>query len=169
MEVRSIETIVKALNDAKVKYLIVGGVAVVAHGYERFTKDLDLVIGLERKNIIRGLRTLMTIGYQMRIPVTPEQFADPALREQWRREKNMVVLQLWSDIHRRTPIDVFVYEPFDFAKEMARALRVPVFGKESAAIVSYDTLLDLKKSAGRSQDLLDVEKLRKLNLHRKKP
>jgi hypothetical protein len=169
MEVHSIETIVKALNDAKVKYLIVGGVAVVAHGYERFTKDLDLVIGLERKNIIRGLRALIAIGYQMRIPVTPEQFADPALREQWRREKNMVVLQLWSDTHRRTPIDVFVYEPFDFAKEMARALRVPVFGKESAAIVSYDTLLDLKKSAGRSQDLLDVEKLRKLNLHRKKP
>ena len=169
MEVRSIETIVKALNDAKVKYLIVGGVAVVAHGYERFTKDLDLVIGLERKNIIRGLRTLMTIGYQMRIPVTPEQFADPALREQWRREKNMVVLQLWSDTHRRTPIDVFVYEPFDFAKEMARALRVPVFGKESAAIVSYETLLDLKKSAGRGQDLLDVEKLRKLDPFRKKP
>jgi len=64
---------------------------------------------------------------------------------------------------------VFVYEPFDFAKEMARALRVQVFGKESAAIVSYDTLLDLKKSAGRSQDLLDVEKLRKLNAHQKKP
>ena len=169
MEVRSIETIVKALNDAKVKYLIVGGVAVVAHGYERFTKDLDLVIGLERKNIIRGLRALMAAGYQMRIPVTPEQFADPALREQWRREKNMVVLQLWSDVHRRTPVDVFVYEPFDFAKELARAMRVPVFGEESAAIVSYGTLLKLKKSAGRSQDLLDVEKLRKLNLHRKKP
>ena len=169
MEVRSIETIVKTLNDAKVKYLIVGGVAVVAHGYERFTRDLDLVIGLERKNILRGLRALMAIGYQMRIPVTPEQFADPALRESWRREKNMVVLQLWSDAHRRTPIDVFVYEPFDFARELTRAMRVPVFGDESAAIVSYDTLLKLKKAAGRSQDLLDVEKLRKLNPHRKKP
>ncbi|MGA2787817.1 MAG: hypothetical protein ABSF60_09850 [Verrucomicrobiota bacterium] len=168
MEVHSIETIVRALNGAKVKYLIVGGVAVVAHGYERFTRDLDLVIGLERKNIIRGLRALMTIGYQMRIPVTPEQFADPALREQWRREKNMVVLQLWSDIHRRTPIDVFVYEPFDFKKELTRARREPVFGKESAAIVSYKTLLDLKKSAGRSQDLLDIEQLLKLNPHRKK-
>jgi len=168
MEVRSIETIVKTLNAAKVKYLIVGGVAVVAHGYERFTRDLDLVIGLERKNILRGLRALMAIGYQMRIPVTPEQFADPALREQWRREKNMVVLQLWSGVHRRTPIDVFVYEPFDFAQELGRALRVPVFGRQSAAIVSYDTLLALKKSAGRSQDLLDVEKLRKLNRHRKK-
>ena len=169
MEVHSIETIVRALNAAKVKYLIVGGVAVVAHGYERFTKALDLVIGLERKNILRGLRALLAIGYQMRIPVTPEQFADPALRESWRREKNMVVLQLWSDVHRRTPVDVFVYEPFDFAKELARALRVPVFGKESAAIVSYDTLLDLKKSAGRSQDLLDVENLCELNAHRKRP
>jgi hypothetical protein len=63
---------------------------------------------------------------------------------------------------------VFVYEPFDFKKELARARREPVFGKESAAIVSYETLLDLKKSAGRSQDLLDVEKLRKLNSHRKR-
>jgi hypothetical protein len=124
---------------------------------------------LEPENIVRGLRALMAIGYNMRIPVTPEQFADPELRESWRRDKHMVVLQLWSDLHQRTPVDVFVYEPFDFAKELKRALRVPIFGDELAAIVSYDTLLKLKKSAGRKQDLADVEKLRKLNLRRKKP
>jgi hypothetical protein len=168
MEVRSIEAIIKALNHAGVKYLIVGGVAVVAHGYERLTKDLDLVIGLERKNIIRGLHALMAVDYRMRIPVTPEQFADPALREQWRREKNMIVLQLWSDAHRRTPVDVFVYEPFDFAKELKRALLVPIFGDEPAPIVSYDALLKLKKSAGRKQDLADIEKLSKLNSRRKR-
>ena len=38
MEVRSIETIVKALNAAKVQYLIVGGLAVGAHGYDRLTR-----------------------------------------------------------------------------------------------------------------------------------
>jgi hypothetical protein len=169
MEVRSVEAIVKALNRAKVQYLIVGGVAVVAHGYERLTKDVDIVIGLERKNIIRGLRSLMAIGYNLRIPVTPEQFADPRLREEWRREKNMIVLQLWSDIHRRTPVDVFVYEPFDFKKELGRALQLPISVNEVAAIVSYDTLLKLKKSAGRKQDLADIEKLRKLDSRRKKP
>jgi predicted nucleotidyltransferase len=169
MEVRSIEIIVRALNDAKVEYLIVGGLAVNAHGYERSTKDVDLVIGLERENILRGLRALLAVGYQMRIPVTPEQFADPALREMWRREKNMVVLQLWSDVHRRTPVNVFVYEPFDFAKEMKRALRLPVSGNELAPIVSYEALLKLKKAAGRSQDLTDIEKLRKLQPYRKKP
>jgi hypothetical protein len=169
MEVRSIETIVRALNAAKAQYLIVGGLAVNAHGYERFTRDVDLVIGLQRENILRALRALQAIGYNMRIPVTPEQFADPALRDQWRREKNMVVLQLWSDAHRRTPIDIFVYEPFDFAKELARALRLPVFGREIAPIVSYAALLKLKKAAGRSQDLTDIEKLRKLAPYRKKP
>jgi len=169
MEVRSIEAIVKALNDAKVQYLIVGGVAVNAHGYERFTKDLDLVIGLERENIIRGLRALMGIGYSMRIPVTPEQFAEPSLREQWCRDKNMVVLQLWSDVHRRTPVDVFVYEPFDFAQELARAKQELVFGNELAPIVCYETLIELKKQAGRAQDLADMEKLKKLDPFRKGP
>lgn len=169
MEVRSFEAIVKALNDAGVQYLIVGGIAVNAHGYERFTKDVDLVIGLQPDNIIRGLRALMAIGYNMRIPVTPEQFADPALREEWHREKNMVVLQLWSDLHRRTPIDVFVYEPFDFRGEMSRAVRLPLGSGGPATVVSYEALLELKKSAGRPQDLLDIEKLRKLDPFRKKP
>lgn len=169
MVVSSIETIIRALNSASVQYLIVGGLAVNAHGYERFTKDVDLVIGLERENITRGLRALMDVGYQLRIPVTPEQFADPALREEWRREKHMVVLQLWSEVHWRTPIDVFVYEPFDFQLERSRALRLPVAGDELAPVVCYETLLALKQSAGRSQDLTDIEKLRKLAAFRKKP
>lgn len=169
MEVRSVETIVRVLNAAKVEYLIVGGLAVNAHGYERFTKDVDLVIGLERENIIRGLRALMSVGYNLRIPVTPEQFADPALREEWRREKNMVVLQLWSDVHQRTPVDVFVYEPFDFKRELAGALQLPVAGNELAPVVRYEALLKLKKSAGRTQDRADIEKLRKLKSSRKKP
>jgi hypothetical protein len=168
MEVRSIEAIFKALNDAKVKYLIVGGLAVVVHGYERFTRDVDLVIGLKRANIIRGLHALMDIGYQLRIPVTPEQFANPKLREEWRRDKNMVVLPLWSDVHLRTPIDVFVYEPFDFKREFARAKLQLIASQICAPVVSYDTLLALKKTAGRSQDLTDIKKLRKLDSCRKK-
>jgi predicted nucleotidyltransferase len=166
MEVRSIEAIFKALNNARVKYLIVGGLAVVAYGYERLTRDVDLVIGLERDNIIRGLRALMAIDYHLKIPVTPEQFADPALRKTWRREKNMVVLQLWSDLHRRTPVDVFVYEPFDFEKELGRATWNVVAGKIRAPVIAYKTLLALKRKAGRARDLLDIAALKKLDRYR---
>jgi hypothetical protein len=77
MEVRSVKAIFSALNTADVRYLVIGGLAVNAYGYERMTRDLDLVIGLEPNNIIRGLRALLGLGYHMSISVTPEQFADP--------------------------------------------------------------------------------------------
>jgi hypothetical protein len=166
MEVRSIETIIKALNTAKVEYLIVGGLAVGAHGYDRLTADVDLVIGLQPQNITRGLRVLLAAGWKMSIPVTPEDFAKPQLREQWRREKDMIVLKLWSDVHPRTPVDVFVYEPFDFKKELSRAKWERVAGKTRAPIICYKTLLAMKRSAGRDKDLLDIKALKKLDPYR---
>lgn len=166
MEVRSVEAIVRALNEADVQYLVVGGLAVNAHGYERLTVDLDLVIGLNSANIIRGLRTLEAVDYHMSIPVTPEQFADAALRQQWQTEKGMVVLRLWSDQHRRTPVDVFIYEPFDFAREYEVAGWQAVSGGSKAPIVAYQTLLKMKADAGRPKDLLDIDALRKLDPYR---
>jgi hypothetical protein len=165
MEVRSVEAIVRALKAAEVQYLIVGGVAVNAHGYERLTRDLDLVIGLEPENIMRGLRTLGELGYQMSIPITPEQFADASNREVWRNEKNMTVLRLWSDLHRRTPLDVFVYEPFDFAEEYAAAKWEQIAAHLKTPVVRWETLIAMKRLAARPQDLADVaelEQIRKL-------
>ncbi len=167
MEVRSVEAIVRALNDAKVRYLIVGGLAVIAHGYERLTRDVDLVIALQRENIVRGLHALEAIDYHISIPVTAEQFAEEALRETWRREKGMVVLKLWSDSHRRTPIDVFIYEPFDFDSEFAAAIHAPVAAALTAPIVSYDALVAMKRSAGRPQDLADIADLEQIQVWRK--
>lgn len=48
MECRSIDAILNALQNASVRFLIVGGLAVNVRGYERFTKVLDLVIGPHR-------------------------------------------------------------------------------------------------------------------------
>ena len=159
MEVRSVEAIVRALNSVDVEYLIVGGLAVNAHGYERLTQDVDLVIRLSPHNIVRGLRALGDIGYRMPIPVTPEQFADASNRETWRKEKDMTVLRLWSDLHRRTPIDVFVYEPFNFAEEYVAAKWEEIATDLKAPVVRCDTLLAMKRVAGRPQDLADIAEL----------
>jgi hypothetical protein len=102
----------------------------------------------------------------MVIPVTAEQFADRALREMWRREKNMIVLKFWSDEHERTPVDVFVYEPFDFAHEYARAKREHITDTAQATIIGYEALIAMKLAAGRDRDLADIEALRKLDPHR---
>lgn len=59
MEVRSVETIVRALNEASVHYLIVGGLAVNAHGFVRLTRDVDIVLSLDPENATRGLDILL--------------------------------------------------------------------------------------------------------------
>jgi len=159
MEVRSVEAIVRALNGAKVQYLIVGGLAVNAHGYVRLTRDVDIVLALSPENSARGLNALLQIGYRLAIPAKPEEFTDAATREDWRRNKQMIVLKLWSDEHRRTPVDIFVYEPFDFGAEAACAQAWEVCPGVAAPVVSLPTLLEMKKHAGRPQDLIDIEEL----------
>jgi predicted nucleotidyltransferase len=160
MKLASFEAMVRALNDAGVRFIVVGGVAVATHGYLRQTKDIDLVIELQPDNTIRGLRALQTLGYFPRVPVTPEQFADAALREGWIRDKQMVVLNLFSDSHRQTPIDVFVREPFSFCDEYEAALIDEVAPGLPVRIVSLATLLRMKAEAGRPDDLRDIEQLK---------
>lgn len=161
MEVRSVEAIVRALNDAEVHYLIVGGLAVNAHGFVRLTRDIDIVLALDPENATRGLNTLLGIGYQMSIPAKPEDFANAETREDWRRNKGMIVLKLWSDEHWRTPVDIFVYEPFDFGLESQMAPSLEVYPGVAARVVSLKTLLEMKRAAGRPHDLIDIQELQR--------
>jgi len=156
-----IERVLSALNQVEVRYLVVGGVAVVLHGFLRTTKDLDLVIQLEGDNLQRGLQALKDLGFQPVVPVPLEAFADPVIRESWIREKNLVVFSLWHPERPGFQIDLFASEPFDFQEVYGRALRVPLEKTEATVIAARD-LIALKRQAGRSQDLADIEALEDL-------
>jgi len=160
MKLASFEAIVRALNEAGVRYLVAGGLAVNAHGYLRFTKDVDFVVQLAPGNIKQAFAALGVLGYKPLVPVTAEQFADQATREGWIRDKGMQVLQLWSDRHRETSIDLFVREPFPFDEEYAKALIKPLYGSIEVRFVSIPTLIKMKEAAGREQDRIDIEHLR---------
>lgn len=160
MRLKSFEAIIRALNGAGVRYLIAGGLAVNAHGYLRFTKDIDLVLQLEEGNVRHAMKALQELGYKPTLPVSATDFADRDIRNHWVRDKGMTVFQLWSDRHRETAIDLFVEEPFAFDEEYASALVKPLYGKEEVRFVSLETLLRMKESAGRDQDLVDVRNLR---------
>jgi hypothetical protein len=156
-----IEGVLEALNRAHVRYLVVGGVAVVLHGYLRTTADLDLVVQLERENVLRAIDALTGLGYRPRVPVAPASFADAEIRRQWIREKNLTVFSMWSSAHPALEVDLFVEEPFDFDQVYSRALRVPLERIE-ATVVALDDLLDLKRRAGRPVDQQDVTALESL-------
>jgi predicted nucleotidyltransferase len=162
MEVRSIESVIRALNDAGVRYLIAGGVAVVAHGYVRYTADLDLILELSETNLRPALAALTGLGYRPTAPVPLEAFADGSTRAEWIQSKGLTVLSLFSPQHQRTVIDLFVEEPLDFAKAFASALRLEVAAGVPATFVNLDDLLELKRRAARPKDQIDIEHLEKI-------
>jgi len=162
MKLGSFDAIIAALNAAKVRHLVVGGMAVNAHGYLRFTKDVDLVVRLQIGDIQSAFSALSQLGYKPLVPITVEQFSDPAQRQRWLTERNMIVLQLWSDQHPETPIDLFIHEPFDFDTEYDRALVAQSETGQIERFASLDTLIRMKEETGRDIDRIDARKLREL-------
>lgn len=162
MEFSHLEQIFGALNAARIRYLVVGGLAVIAHGYVRYTNDLDLVIELDEPNVRRGMEVLKELGYRAKVPVDPVQFADSLTRASWVRDKQMVVFQLVSDRFARVPIDVFVREPFDMRAELAACEWLAISPTLKIPVVSRRQLLAMKHEARRPKDELDILYLEKL-------
>jgi hypothetical protein len=153
-----LERIFAALQASGARYLVVGGVALVLHGHARFTADLDLVISLDRANLRLGLAALEGLGYRPRAPIRLEEFLDPTVRRTWVEEKGMTVLSLWSPSLPATEVDVFASEPFEFEAAYARATRADL-GTVTVTVAGLADLIDLKRRAGRPQDLEDVRAL----------
>ena len=147
-----------ALAKRKVRYLVVGGVAVVLHGVPRFTADIDLVLALDAPNVLAALDALAGLSYQPRAPVPLQGFADPSLRQNWIEEKGLTVFSLWSPDHPATEVDLFIEEPFPFEEAFARATRVDLCTNH-VTVVSIADLIDLKRRADRPKDREDIERL----------
>lgn len=160
MKLSTLEVVFRALNDLKVRYLVAGGVAVNAHGHQRLTQDLDLVLDLETDNVLRAMEALERLGYQPTLPVEAEEFADPDKRREWNERRNVEVFSMFSDTHPETPVDFFVRPPFDFRREYPEAMVARIAPGLDVRFVRLRTLIAMKERAGRPLDLDDAEHLR---------
>lgn len=59
-----------------VRYLIVGGYALAAHGHPRYTKGLDVWVWIDRGNAERALAALADFGFG-ELGLTVDDFLDP--------------------------------------------------------------------------------------------
>jgi len=150
--------IFEALQRAGVRYLVVGGVAVVLQGHPRFTADLDLVVALDPDNATAAVSALGQLGYRPRAPVAGAQFADAETRRGWIDEKGLTVFSLWCPERAATEIDLFVREPFPFDEAWARATVVHL-GDVAVPVAAIADLIDMKRAAGRPKDLDDIRVL----------
>jgi hypothetical protein len=152
------EPIFAALESAQVRYVTVGGVAVVLHGHARFTADLDIVVDLAPTAAADAIEALTSIGFHPRLPVEAEGFADPTIRERWITQQGMTVFSMWDPDDPLRSVDLFVEQPIDFEDLWARSVVVDIDGTP-VRVASIEDLIHLKRIAGRPVDLEDIAAL----------
>ncbi len=138
-----------AFESHGVRYLIVGGYAVIHHTQPRFTKDLDLLIKPDMENAKATYAALSAFGAALH-GMRPEDFTDPESFFRFGRDPK------GFDILTSIPgVD------FDAAWERrVEAVVDPQTGLKACFIGAGD-LIAAKLASGRLQDLADVEAIRK--------
>lgn len=129
------------LECAQVPYVVVSGVAVALHGYNRPVFDLDIVINSISDDANLSLQVLMRAGFVPTIPVPPHL---------------LTVLRMFDQSERE--IDVFMRYHIPFEELRSRAVSKRV-GDRLARVASLDHLLQAKRITGRPHDLMDIEGL----------
>lgn len=152
------EPIFQILNAGGVRYVVVGGLATVLHGYARLTADVDLAVDLAPEEATKMIQALVAKGFRPQVPVLPEEFANPAVREIWLREKHMRAFSLVDPTNPMRVVDLLLKPEVPFEELLARSQEV-MLNRTKIRIASIDDLIALKQHAGRPQDLVDIEQL----------
>ena len=153
------EDIFSALNKKKVRYLVIGGVAVNLHGFPRATMDLDLLISLDPENRSGFYELMKQLKFKSKKPALAH---DLVLGKQL--PGGTKVVTFYRDEFEL--IDVFIQNPVDFDRAYKNR-RVFRSGKVSISTIPYDTLLAMKRESGRERDLIDVGYLEKIKREKK--
>lgn len=152
--------ILSELYKKKIKYLVVGGLAVNLYGVPRATHDIDLIISTEKSNITALNAVLKNLGYVPRLPVDPEDLADPEKVKDWVENKNLKAFSFHHKKDGYKVIDILLVHPLDFGESFRGRTVKKVKGIE-IYLAPLDDLIETKKAAGRPQDLSDIALLEK--------
>jgi len=160
------EPIFQELNGAGIRYVVVGGLAVVLHGHARLTADIDLMIDLAPAPASEAMTTIISMGFLPRLPVEAMDFADPQIRSRWIQERGMQVFSLYDPSNPLRSLDLFVSHPIPFEKLWGRSEQIELTSTR-VRVASIPDLIALKRLAGRPVDADDIAHLEAIQEHRK--
>ncbi len=153
----NIESILKTMEEQKVDYAVIGGVAVVLYGYVRFTKDIDFLMDFSKDNVKRFSLVLEKLGFRPGVPIDVMDMADSSKRQEWMREKNAKVITFYNPEVPLLQIDVLLTRNLADLKKTRRKIN-----DFEISVVDYNDLLKMKQETARPTDLIDIERLEQL-------
>lgn len=146
------EQLVAALNGAGCFYVVVGGLAVGAHGVVRATRDMDIVCAPRPENMDRVADCLVALGARHPVEGTLSgtSLSRPASFKLHTRHGDVQVLNRLSGVPPFEELD-------------AERILVRVSADALAPVCSLEHLRAMKRAAGRPRDLADLAELDELH------
>ena len=145
-----IENLLRLLNEAEVRYLIIGAMAFAAHGWVRATADLDLFVAADEANLDKLRTALQRFGYDL---------SDAETKDFQRYKILLRQYELPLDIHP------FVMGIASFEECWQRRVAADIGGVD-AFFASLDDLILMKRAANRPKDQEDLRQLESLKNRR---
>lgn len=140
-----LEGLLRALGEAGIEYIVVGGAAAVIHGAPITTQDLDIVPRLEPGDAERLVAALTALDARFR-PILPGRDISPTLEHvEARGQLNLIT--------RMGPLDVLgrLHDQRGYA-ELEGSSRVVVDGDLRVRVIDLETLIEIKRGTGRARD-----------------
>jgi hypothetical protein len=136
-----------ALNQCEVNYILVGGYAVILHGYSRTTGDMDVWVESNRDNYQRLKEAFQRFGMPI-FGMTEEKFLAPQIYDVFTFGRPPVCIDIITHIKGLTFEEAIATAHWF---ELEEGLRVRG--------LSIRDLLQSKRASGRNKDLDDIEHL----------
>jgi hypothetical protein len=144
--------LVAALNGGPVRYVVIGGIAVGAHGRVRATEDLDIVPDPDRENLDELGNALVRLN--ARLASDPTRGIDAAIREALYRRGNVTLVTDLGDLDIvQDVIGLPSWEELAAGAETTNLAGIPV------VVCSREHLLTMKRARNSLQDQADLEAL----------
>jgi hypothetical protein len=144
--------LVRALNDGGLRYVVIGGVAVGAHGYIRATEDLDIVPDPSPENLDELGNTLVRVGG--RLAANPRRGIDQALRQALLRGANLTLTTDLGDLDVVQRV-----KGLPGWEALAADAETTTLGGTPLAVCSRAHLIAMKRARDSLQDRADIEAL----------
>jgi predicted nucleotidyltransferase len=154
------EEIFREFQKQKVKYVLVGGIAVNLLGGMRSTADLDILVEMSDDNLGKIVEILTSQGYRVKQPVDPMKISDTRTRQDWIKKRHMKAFNFCKEGELKE-VDIVIESPVSFEEAKKSALRIKV-DDLTLPVISMDNLIKMKKKTGRTIDDLDIEELNKI-------
>lgn len=162
------EKILREFQKHRVRYVIVGGIAVNLLGGLRTTADLDILVEMSDDNLKKIVKVMKRLGFFVKQPVDPMGIAHAETRRDWIRNKHMKAFNFYrGEGESWEEVDIIIESPVSY--QMAKSEAVLIKNKGlTLPVISIKNLITMKKKAHRDIDRVDIEELKVIEKLRKK-